>query len=303
MPLQVRPITLTCNVTEGIRRLSTPNCQSSQVSFVQLLSSALSLKASDAPQQINLYRFRSCADNHDSLRNSIEPRRGSVTGQQNGLPSSTPLYDREDRFPVVVSDEVEPGDPVKRAKLKRQKQRYDNDAPFSNPGPKDAEIAFRPEWQFDFPALPAAESDAVVIGEVLSAEAHRSENKLNVFSNFGVRVNEVLKGNNLVVGSVINVQRIGGFVSYPNGRKVLFRLVGNGMPAVGSRYTFFLKALDDDFRILTGYELGPAGVMPLDNSRQFETYRRTTETTFFPRSVTPYLRLLLSRGNHASQPS
>lgn len=168
-----------------------------------------------------------------------------------------PLYDREERFPIVESEEVEPSDPIKRAKLRKQKQRYDNDAPFRHPGPNHGEVAFRPEWQFNFPALPVAKSDVIVIGEVLNAEAHRSENKLNVFSNFEVKVEEVLKGASLTTGNVIKVQRLGGFVNYPNGKKVLFRLVGNGMPAVGARYAFFLKVLDEDYSILTGYEFDP----------------------------------------------
>jgi hypothetical protein len=188
--------------------------------------------------------------------------------------------DQRDRYPVVDADEVEPSDSVKRAKLKRQKQKYDKDAPFSRPGPKDAEIAFLPEWQFDFPALPVAKSDVIVIGKVLGAEAHRSENKLNVFSNFELKVDEVLKGDNLTVGSVINVQRIGGFVKYPDGRKVLFRLVGNGMPAVGERYLFFLTSADEDYDILTGYELSGDGVVLLDSSNQFQVYRRQNETDF-----------------------
>jgi hypothetical protein len=194
--------------------------------------------------------------------------------------TTVPLYDREDRYPLVDAEEVEPSDPVERTKLKKQKQRYDKDSPFSRPGPSDAEIAFLPEWQFNFPALPIARSDVIVIGQVLKAEAHRSENKLNVFSNFAVKVEEVLKGSNLTAGSVINVQRLGGVVNYANGRKVLFRLVGNGMPGVGARYAFFLNVLDDDYRILTGYELGTDGVNPLDSSRQFETYRRENETNF-----------------------
>lgn len=207
-------------------------------------------------------------------------RKGSATPQQNVRRTNVPLYDREDRYPVVESDEVDPSDPAKKTKLKKQKQRYDKDAPFTRPGPQDEEIAFFPEFQFDFPALPVAKSEAIVIGEVLSAEAHRSENKLNVFSNFGVRVDEVMKGSNLTTGIVINIQRIGGFVKYPDGRKVLFRLEGNGMPVCGARYAFFLNALDEDYRILTAYELGPDGVMPLDNSRQFQVYQGENETDF-----------------------
>src|SRR5262245_34165015 len=158
--------------------------------------------------------------------------KGFATSRQGRRQTNTELAELTDRYPVAPYDEAEPSDPVKRAKLKKRKQRYDKDAPFRHPGPDHGEIAFLPEWQFDFPALPVTRSDVVVIGEVLNAEAHRSENKLNVFSEFEVKVAEVLKGT-LSAGNVINVQRIGGFVNYPNGRKVLFRLVGNGMPAVG----------------------------------------------------------------------
>ena len=187
--------------------------------------------------------------------------------------------DRRDRYPVVDAEDTEPADPVKKAKLKKQKERYDKDAPFTNPGPKDEELAFRPEWQFNFPALPVVQSEVIAIGQVLSAEAHRSNNKMNVFSNFEMRVDEVLKGN-LNAGDVINIQRIGGFVKYPSGRKVLFRVSGNGMPGVGARYAFFLNVVDDDYTILTAYELGPEGVVPLDNSAQFQTYKGVTEISF-----------------------
>jgi len=194
--------------------------------------------------------------------------------------AQNPYEDRRDRYPTVESDDVEITDPLKRAKLKRQKKLFDKDAPFTNPGPKDEEVAFRPEAQFDFPALPVAKSDVIVIGQVLEAEAHRSENKMNVFSNFQLRVDEVVKGNNLTVGSLITIGRIGGFVKYPSGRKVLFRLSGNGMPGIGARYAFFLNASDEDFSILTAYELGVEGVVPLDNSPQFKVYEGESEAGF-----------------------
>jgi len=210
----------------------------------------------------------------------LKPGNGSASPQNNVRRSNVPLYEREDRYPVADYDEVEPTDPVKRSKLKKQKQRYDKDAPFNHPGPNHTEVAFLPEFQFDFPALPVVKSEVILTGEVLKSEAHRSENKLSVFSNFEVRVDEILKGTSVISGDTVNVQRIGGFVNYPNGHKVLFRLVGNGMPAVGVRYAFFLNALDDDYSILTAYELGAEGVMPLDNSRQFQVYQGQTETDF-----------------------
>lgn len=206
--------------------------------------------------------------------------KGSARVQQNVRVTERESYqDRRDRYPVVDAEETEPTDPVKKAKLKKQKQRYDKDAPFSNPGPVDEELAFLPEGQFDFPALPVLKSDVIVVGQVLNAEAHRSNNRMNVFSNFEVRIDEVLKGN-LNVGNVITVQRIGGFVKYPGGRKVLFRLSGNGMPEVNARYAFFLNVVDEDYTILTAYELATEGVMPLDNSTQFQTYKGVSEVNF-----------------------
>lgn len=206
--------------------------------------------------------------------------KGSARVQQNVRVTERESYqDRRDRYPVVDAEETEPNDPVKKAKLKKQKLRYDKDAPFSNPGPVDEELAFLPEGQFAFPALPVLKSDVIVVGQVLNAEAHRSNNRMNVFSNFEVRVDEVLKGN-LNVGNVITVQRIGGFVKYPGGRKVLFRLSGNGMPEVNARYAFFLNVVDEDYTILTAYELATEGVMPLDNSTQFQTYKGVSEVNF-----------------------
>jgi hypothetical protein len=73
-----------------------------------------------------------------------------------------------------ISMNQNPTDPVKKAKLKKQQQRYNKDAPFSHPGPKDAEVAFLPEAQFDFPALPVSRSDVIVVGEVLNAEPLRT---------------------------------------------------------------------------------------------------------------------------------
>jgi hypothetical protein len=211
----------------------------------------------------------------------FKAEKGSVTGPQNvGVTNPRQWHDRKDRYPVVEYDEPEPIDPVKRAKLKKQKQRYEKDSPFTHPGPTDEELSFRPEAQFDFPAFPIVQSDVILIGQVLEGRAHRSENKMNVFSNFDVRVVELLKGSYLTEGSVITVQRIGGFVKYPDGRKVLFRLSGNGMPAVGARYIFFLNVVDEDYSILTGYELGTEGVVPLDNSRQFQVYQGQNEADF-----------------------
>ena len=210
---------------------------------------------------------------------TVTGKNGGIVSRRNTRLTASMYQERLDRYPIAEGDDFDPGDPVKRAKLKRQKEYFSKDAPFSNPGPRDEALEFLPEFQFNFPAFPVSQSDFIVIGEVLNAKAHQSNNKLNVFSNFDVRADEVLKGT-VSRGEVITIQRIGGFVIYPGGRKVLFRLVGNGMPGVGGRYALFLKAEGENNMILTGYELSPQGVIPLDHSQQFETYQGTNETGF-----------------------
>jgi hypothetical protein len=49
------------------------------------------------------------------------------------------------------------------------------------------------------------------------------------------------------------------------------------MPGVGARYAFFLNAVDEDYTILTAYELAAEGVVPLDNAVQFQLYKGASE--------------------------
>lgn len=185
------------------------------------------------------------------------------------------------RYPVAEFDDPEPADPTQRAALKLRKLR-NNDHTFSKASPEDGAIGWFPENNFDFPALPINESDVIVVGQVLGARAHRSENEKNVFSEFDVSVDEVLKGQSFTVNEpkVIVVERTGGYVRYPNGQKVLFFVQGYGMPNVGTRNVFFLKVVNSGFRIVTVYELCPDGVLPLDLSHQFERFQGEKESVF-----------------------
>ena len=119
---------------------------------------------------------------------------------------------------------------------------------------------------------------------VLKAEAHMSEDKQAVYSEFDVQVLEVFKAGSLnpIVGQSLMVEREGGVVKYPNGQQILYRRTNNGMPKVGERYVLFVNRPPDvDFyRIITGYEIALAGVTPLDYSLQFESYRGLDEASF-----------------------
>lgn len=185
------------------------------------------------------------------------------------------------RFPTADFNDSGPEDPIKRAAHKEKQKRHNGLGLVSkNPEPDTGGGAFLPERQFDFPALPVVQSDIIVLGEVETAEAHLSEDKTNVYSEFGVRIINVLKSNISLAGSQITVERLGGYVKYPDGRRLLYRVGTGGMPAVGRKYVLFLKAsLHQDFSILTGYELGEK-VSPLDFSEQFETFRGYDEAAF-----------------------
>lgn len=186
-------------------------------------------------------------------------------------------------FPTAEFDEPEPSDPQKQVALRKKKARHNKLGLVSrNPGPDIGGGGFFPEDQFEFPALPTGLSDVVVLGEVLDAQAHLSEDKSNVFSEFTVHITKVLKSKGSLAGQ-ISVERIGGYVKYPDGRKLLYLLGTARMPKVGARYVWFLKGIPttENFNILTAYELGAEGVSPLDWSPQFETYRGHSESSFF----------------------
>jgi hypothetical protein len=121
----------------------------------------------------------------------------------------------------------------------------------------------------------------ILIAVVSSSEAHISNNKRGIFSEFNLTVESVLKTSDqsIKAGSLLIADRIGGFVKYPNGQRILFRVNGVNMPEVGSRYLFFVTARKKpDYLILTAYELTNAGVIPLDTPAQFLTLEGLTET-------------------------
>lgn len=182
--------------------------------------------------------------------------------------------EKKKQFPVAEFDEAEPTDPLKRAQRKqKQKRKNGLGLVIQNPEPDSGGGLFLPHNQFDFPGLPVEQSAVIVIGDVLQAEAHLSEDKTGVFSEFTIRLVDVLKADSSLPGSEMTVERLGGYVRYPDGRKLLYRVGTGGMPRVGARYLFFLKPTPElDYSILTAYEFGDKGVIALDSSAQFEKY-------------------------------
>ena len=175
-----------------------------------------------------------------------------------------------ERFPTVdYNDKHDLTDPDRNAKQKQKQKRYEDTnlvATHVLPGVDEAALFLEPH--VSIPALPVAESEIVVVGTIGSAQALLSENKRNVFTEFTVTIEDVLKSKiqGVAQGSVLTIDRVGGHVKYPNGQTVLFRIAGMNMPQIGGRYLLFLTSTHgkEDISILTAYELTPNSAVPLD---------------------------------------
>lgn len=176
-------------------------------------------------------------------------------------------------FPTVNYDEPNLPD-TEDNRPKKEKQKRFNELGnwvFVSSQPYYEEHMAVPEGLFNFPALPVAKSDLILIGIVGETKGYLSENKRNVFSEFMVAVETVFKTSNQEVkqGSVVTANRMGAYVKYPNGHTVLYRRASMYMPKIGGRYLFFLNSLNKhDHGILTAYELTESGVIPLDECAQ-----------------------------------
>ena len=182
--------------------------------------------------------------------------------------------EKKKHFPTAEFDEAELTDPLKREQRKQKQKRKNGLGLVSlNPEPSMGGGLFLPQNQFDFPGLPVEQSPVIVIGDVLKSEAHLSEDKRGVYSEFTIRLVEVIKADASLPASEMIVERLGGYVRYPNGRTLLYRFGTGGMPRLEARYLFFLKPTPElDYSILTAYEFGDKGVVALDPSAQFEKY-------------------------------
>ena len=186
-------------------------------------------------------------------------------------------------FPTVAYNEPSLPDTEENRPTNEKKKRFNNLMKWVSVTPQSyiAENLAMPEGVFNFPALPVATSDIILIGVVGETKAHLSENKRNVFSEFRVAVETVLKTSDeqMKQGSVVTIDRMGGFVTYSNGQKILYRISGMYMPKIGGRYLFFLNLVSKhDYGIVTAYELTSAGVIPLDMSSQFLVWEGKSET-------------------------
>jgi hypothetical protein len=217
-------------------------------------------------------------------------------GQGSSINKHKPKYEDE-RWPLVDYNAPEPADPQERAKRKAKDKRYNNLKLVGKPTPntESGEANLITDWEVGFPALPVEQSAVILIAKVVSAEAHLSEDKSGIYSEFGLTAEKVLKNESstqISSGNSITVERIGGRVLTPTGHIHQYGIAKQGMPKVGSRYLLFLEKKDEQsLYILTGYELRESHVFPLDGEDsanvnkvpQFAEYVGTDEASFLNR--------------------
>lgn len=188
----------------------------------------------------------------------------------------------KEKFPKVDYDSPEPSDPAERSK-RREKGKHFNNGAISKT-PTRYSLSLSNHWYSGLPALPVAQSSAVVVASTLTRGAFLSNDKTGIYTELSVRIEEILKGNPdlLQKDRVIDINRIGGVARYSSGEESLFYIEGQEPPSVEKRYLFFLKGMPDsvDFQIITGYELSSSGVKALDWPGQFAQFNGLDETTF-----------------------
>lgn len=201
-----------------------------------------------------------------------------------------------DQMPIVDYAGPDSAAPEERVKRQRSSARYDNSRLVIEPKKPGGAIVVKDHTIGKLPALPVTLSDAIVIGDVTDAQVHLSNDKSGVYTEFTIRVDEILKdpGGSLQIGGPILAHRIGGRVRFPSGLVQRYAISYLGMPGANRRYALFLKKNDDSeaFVILTGYELRAGEVYPLDGASipgrasvlpQFVPYQGMDETTFLSR--------------------
>lgn len=182
-------------------------------------------------------------------------------------------------------------DPNKRLRRQAKSKKY-NDKHAPRLTEVSDQIFDLSDWDVRLPALPVAQSVAIIIGEITEARAFLSDDQTNVYSEFSVRVDEVLKNENknpISLGKLLVLERKGGRVRFPSGKIAVSLVNHQDLPHTGKRYVLFLThqfplgGEIQDFYILTGYEFQGGRVFPLDKlpfGHPITTYKGRDETSF-----------------------
>lgn len=195
---------------------------------------------------------------------------------------------KEPPMPVVIYGAARADSSIEDSIRSIRNNRYDNRRaePIVELPPGTEELPLNNHWNWRLSGpLPSPESDAVILCIVLDAKAYLSNDRTGVYSEFSVRVDEVLKDNKslpIQKDDSIAVEREGGAVQFSSGRLQRYAIASQNMPLVGGEYLLFLKlnAEGGDFTLLTGYQLRKGRVFPLDSLDLFASFNGASRESF-----------------------
>jgi hypothetical protein len=184
------------------------------------------------------------------------------TSKHSGLPPKGEFIDNQTQSESLTE----------RDSRRKREERFKNTykTPIVDPGDKETQglVVIRDYAEPPNP-IPAARSDAVVIGTILGGKAFVSQDRTYVYSDYQVRVDQVLKQDataNLFVGGLLVASRGGGTIHFPSGHLQHFLNHGEGMPIAGAQYVLFLCKADPAVR---EYQIFVPGAYELRNGRVY----------------------------------
>lgn len=189
--------------------------------------------------------------------------------QQDGTQAGKQPTDKElDDAAAPVVDLTQSSSTPADEKRKQKNKRFNNalaESIEANPTSEETNIASEGLVS----DMPTDLSDLIVEGQVKESGAFLSEDKTGIYSEFTVHVSDVIKSSVPVnKGDLITTERFGGRVRFASGQIARYRVAGQGAPAKGSKYLFFLKRrADGGYLILTAYEMRGNKVLALDGPR------------------------------------
>lgn len=125
-----------------------------------------------------------------------------------------------------------------------------------------------------FPAIPAAQSDSIVIGTVKQRAPHFVAG--GAATTLTVAIDDIVQQSTsspITVGQMLTVERFGANVHTASGRTLTYRIQGERMPQENQQYVFFLSREPGKAdQILTAYAIKGAKVYPLDDPAVHSSY-------------------------------
>jgi hypothetical protein len=184
------------------------------------------------------------------------------------------------KYAVTDYDAPEPSNAREREERKKKNKRYDEQGwVIGDPYPNTSGVGRQDEIPPP-PIIPVAESDLIIVGKIIGANAFLSNDKEGVYTEFKVKIGEVLKNdtsNKAASGESVNADRAGGYVRYPSGQKVFYENSNHYLPWAGAEYVLFLARNGESasYEIVVAYELRENWAIPLDYGRSFDKYDMT----------------------------